>query len=127
MDASVRGCWAHLSRSGWSRCSSFTSCHSSCSYGALEAYPKSPATPQVHNTFTTPRPEPSCEPFEPHRDQARRDGITRSRQGIYGCPARSRYKVDNALPEPTSRWAMSRWAHLYPGHDTGSAEYRAAR
>ena len=30
--------------------------------------------------LVTPRPEFSCEPFEPHRDQVRRDGITRSRQ-----------------------------------------------
>ena len=52
---------------------------------ATQAYPDSAAISQAPNTLITPRPKPSCEPFEPHRDQVRRDGITRSRQ----CPARS--------------------------------------
>ena len=59
---------------------------------ATPAYPNSSATSQAHNTLLTPRPEPSCEPFEPHRDQVRRDGITRSHHIPRGvneppCPA----------------------------------------
>ena len=46
---------------------------------ATAAYLDASATSQAHNTLVTLRPEPSCEPFEPHRDQVRRNGITRSR------------------------------------------------
>ena len=46
---------------------------------ATPAYPNSSATSQALNTPFTPRPEPSHKPFEPHRDQVRRDAIARSR------------------------------------------------
>ena len=39
------------------------------------SYPDVSATSEAYNTFIMPRPEPSCEPFEPHRDQVRRDRI----------------------------------------------------
>ena len=42
---------------------------------ATAAYPNSSATSQARNTPLTPGPKPSYEPFEPHRDQVRRDGI----------------------------------------------------
>ena len=42
---------------------------------ATPANPNSSATSQARNTPLTPRPEPSCEPFELLRDQERRDGI----------------------------------------------------
>ena len=47
---------------------------------AIPAYPDSTAACWAHNTLNTPLPEPSREPFEPHREQVRRDRITRSRQ-----------------------------------------------
>ena len=42
---------------------------------ATPAYPNSPAASQTHSALVTHRAEPSREPFEPHRDQVRRDGI----------------------------------------------------
>ena len=47
---------------------------------APPAYPNSSATSQVHNTLLTPLPEPSRGPFEPHREQVRRDGTAHLRQ-----------------------------------------------
>ena len=46
---------------------------------ASSTNPNSSATFQAPNTPYVPSPEPSHEPFEPHLDQVRRDGVTRSR------------------------------------------------